>query len=176
MAAVLVLLAVFVAWPARGADVPIDVQLALYVNVWKLDRNFGDPAAARIAIVYQETNSASTAMKNEAVRWIAAHRGLEAVPIALDRAGQAAALENVKAHVFYVMRMRGADLRRIAEIARARRIRTMSGDPEYVGLGLSVGIAVRNDRPLILIDLAAARAEGADYESRLLRLAEIVNQ
>ena len=46
--------------------------------------------------------------------------------------------------------------------------------PEYVEEGIAVGIGLRNMRPLILINLEAARAEGAAFSSQLLSLARIV--
>ncbi len=175
-AAVLLLTALFAFPRALAADVPIPVQLALFTNVWKLDRNFEGHATATIAILYQEANAASVADKNAVLAWIAAQRSLRAVPVAVDGSVGIEILETVQADVLYVTRMRGADLARVARIARARDIRTMAGAPEYVRLGLSVAIGVRNDRPLIIINLDAARAEGAAYQAQLLRLAEIVRE
>jgi len=70
--------------------------------------------------------------------------------------------------------MRGADIEQIVRIARARRIRTMAGLTDYLVIGLSVGIGVRNDRPRIMINLDAAKAEGAAYQAQLLQMAELV--
>jgi hypothetical protein len=50
----------------------------------------------------------------------------------------------------------------------------MAGLIEYLRTGLSVGIGVRNDRPHIMINLAAAKAEGAAYQAQLLRMSEII--
>ena len=41
--------------------------------------------------------------------------------------------------------------------------------------GLAVGVGLRGKKPEILINLEAARAEGADFNAQLLRLARIVN-
>ena len=46
--------------------------------------------------------------------------------------------------------------------------------PEYVEAGVSVGIGIRRDRPLIIVNLAQARAEGTAFSSQLLALARIV--
>ena len=55
-----------------------------------------------------------------------------------------------------------------------RRFRTITGVPEYVDQGLAVGIGIRRDRPLIIVNLEQARAEGAAFSSQLLALARIV--
>jgi hypothetical protein len=70
--------------------------------------------------------------------------------------------------------MRGADVWGVAKVARARDIRTITGVPEYVQRGLSVAIGPRDDRPVIILNLDAARAEGAAYQAQLLRLTNIV--
>ena len=46
----------------------------------------------------------------------------------------------------------------------------IDGDPQ----GVSVAMARRGSRPAIVINLKASRAEGADLDSTVLRLAEIV--
>lgn len=48
------------------------------------------------------------------------------------------------------------------------------GVPLYVEAGLSVAIDVRNDRPLIVINVAASRAEGSSFPAQLLQLARLV--
>jgi hypothetical protein len=51
---------------------------------------------------------------------------------------------------------------------------TLASVPAYVGAGLAIGVALRDGRPHILINLAASRLEGADLASELLKLATIV--
>lgn len=162
---------------AVAAEVPVHVQLPLFANIWKLDRSFqpaGDTAV--VAVIHQETNIASAAALREVAAWAGRTTAFRVVSVTLDAPNWEQALQTTAADVFYVTPMRGVDIRRIATIARRRGIRTMAGLTEYLQSGLSVAIGVRNDRPLILINLEAARAEGASYESQLLRLAEIVRK
>ena len=173
-AAVALLTGLFLAPRGFAGDVPIGVQLPLLTKVWKLDRNFAPRELVRIAVVFQHSNPESAAMKDAVVAWIALRPGLRAIPIPLDVAEGIGALEKVEADVFYVTRMRGANVWDVAKVARARDIRTMTGVPEYVHRGLAIAIGVRNDRPLIMVNLDAARAEGAAYQAQLLRLTDIV--
>jgi hypothetical protein len=158
---------------AMAADVPVSVQLNLYQKIWKLDRNLSARPELVLAVLYQDTYAASSEAR-EAVRVWAEANGVRCVFVALTQKTAEASLQAVIADVFYVTPMRGADIEQIARIARARQIHTMAGLTEYVLIGLSVGIGVRNDRPRIMINLDAAKAEGAAYQAPLLQMAEIV--
>jgi hypothetical protein len=50
----------------------------------------------------------------------------------------------------------------------------VTGVPDYVRRGVAVGIGVVQDKPQVLINLAAARAEGSDFDASLLRIATIL--
>lgn len=76
--------------------------------------------------------------------------------------------------VVYVTPLRSVDVAEIARISRSRGLRTVTGVPEYVEEGIAVGIGERKARPLIIINLRGARAEGSDFSSQLLNLARIV--
>lgn len=156
-----------------AAEVPVSVQLSLYHKIWKLDRNLGTRPDLVVAVLHQDSYAASAEAKAAVVAWSATSR-VRCIYVALDQKQSEASLQTVVADVFYVTPMRGANIEQIARIARARQIRTMSGLTEYVQIGLSVAIGVRNDRPRIMINLDAARAEGAAYQAQLLQMAEIV--
>ena len=48
------------------------------------------------------------------------------------------------------------------------------GVPVFVEDGLAVGIAMKGNRPLVVINLTASKAEGADFSSQLLHIAKII--
>jgi hypothetical protein len=161
---------------SSAAEVPVEIQMPLLVTIWKLDRNFKvDGGSVTVAIIFQETNHESAAAHNAVTKWLV-RKNVKAVSVALDRSDALESLRTLPADVFYVTSMRGVDIEKIAAIARSRQIRTMAATPEYVRLGLNVAIGARNDRPLVIINLEAARAEGAAYQAQLLQLAEIVKR
>lgn len=161
---------------AFAGDVPVGVQLPLFVNIWKMDRSFKPSTPIVLAVLYQKNNVRSAAAFAEVMRWARKNPGIQITSVPMEEANWDALLATVYADVFYVTAMRGVDIEQIAAIARARRIRTMADLPDYLKHGLSVAIGVRNDRPLIMINLEAARAEGAAYQAQLLKLAEIVKR
>jgi hypothetical protein len=156
--------------------VPADVQAALFKNIWKLDRNFDCTKGVRLAIVYQEKYSDSVAAKDEFLASIS-RLGPHTIVVLIEAGTQRLlgdALRGGALDMIYVTPLRAVDVSEIGRISRFYRIRTITGVPEYVEAGLAVGIGIRKDRPLIIINLAQARAEGAAFSSQLLSLARIV--
>ena len=51
---------------------------------------------------------------------------------------------------------------------------TLGGSEELVKSGVAIGVAPRGKTAKILVNVRAARAEGADLDSRLLMMAELV--
>jgi hypothetical protein len=166
-------------WAATGFAsglpvVPVNVQLAIFQNVWKLDRNFRQPV--KMAILYQENYRSSIDVKNEVVSEIGTSEArIECAALEVGTPELLTqALNTTDANVIYVAPLRAVDVAAIARISRQRHIRTITGVPEYVESGIGVGIGLRKNRPLIIINLAGARAEGADFTAQLLGLSRIV--
>lgn len=150
------------------------VQLPLFVNMWRMDRNFANHDHVSLAVLYEETNALSSATKNAVLAWAHDHPAMRIDAIPMDNPAAYGTLQTLDVDVFYLAPMRAADIVRIATTARTRHIRTMTGERDFVVLGASVAIGVRDDRPHIIINLEAAKAEGAAYPAQLLQLAEIV--
>ena len=74
----------------------------------------------------------------------------------------------------YIAPVRGVPLEEITRASEEQHFRTITGVPRYVDDGIAIGIDLRNDRPLIVINLTAARACGADLSAQVLRLARVV--
>jgi hypothetical protein len=160
---------------ASDVTVPVHVQLPLLKNIWKLDRTFPERAQVTIAIIYQESHGPSATIKTQVMSWRDTNGNHpNCIAVAIDQKGGMDLLRTVQADVFYVAPLRAADIAAIAAIARERRIRTNSAVPQYVESGLAVSIDVRDDRPLIVINVAAAKAEGASFPAQLLHLAKLV--
>jgi hypothetical protein len=161
---------------AVSMPVPAEVQVALFHNIWKLDHTFDCNKAITLAIVYQEAFSDSESAKDDVVAALGRQK-LRVTPILIDAKNNDALsgrLHEVDADVVYIAPLQAIDISAIARIARYRGVRTVTGVPEYVEQGLAVGIGLRRDRPLIIVNLVQARAEGSSFSSQLLELARIV--
>jgi len=161
---------------SASMPVPVDVQTELFINIGKLDRTFDSNKGITIGIVYQQGYPESVSVKDDLIASVK-RRNLPIVCVPLE-AGSAQLLRKrlseTDANIIYVAPLRSVDVTEIGQITRKRKIRTVTGVPEYVELGIAVGIGLRNKRPLIIINLGSARAEGANFSSQLLALARIV--
>lgn len=161
---------------APAMVVPCDVQLGLFVNIWKLDRAFHPAGTVTMAVVYQQNFNASVFARDDIVA--AALKSSTPIRCVAVEAGSQELLRkrmsDIQADVVYVAPLRAVDVAEITTISRRRGLRTMTGVPEYAEAGLAVAIGTRKNRPLIIINLEGARAEGSDFSSQLLNLARIV--
>jgi hypothetical protein len=159
-----------------SAAVPVDVQLALFGKIWKLDRNFNSSAVVSLVVVYQAGYRDSLLVKDDIIATVERLKlPIRCIPLEVSsgellRKG----LTEVDATVIYVTPLRSVDIAEIVRICRTRGLRSVTGVPEYVDDGIAVGIGERRDRPLVIINLQGARAEGSDFSSQLLNLARIV--
>jgi len=78
--------------------------------------------------------------------------------------------------VYLVPGLSARDLGRVTAASRRAGVVTASASASFVRRGVSLGITLRLSKPKILVNLAANKAEGADFSSRLLRLAEVIGR
>lgn len=166
--------------------VPVDVQYPLFLKILTYDRALQERTGEElvVGVLYQERVRESWLAKDafmEAMQAspIGSVQGVpvRAVPLTAARGPELAqALAEGEVDALYVTPMRAPAIDHIAHVTRARRITTLTGVPAYVEAGLAVGIGLDGRRPEILVNLEAARAEGADFKAPLLRLARIVEE
>lgn len=160
------------------SPIPARVQMLLFSKIWMFDRSVAENDQIVMAVLYQSTFRASAEAKDlviEAVR----DEGLKirCVPVALDDVQHLSSrLQAVKADVFYVTEMRGIDILEVVGVSRARKIKTITVVAEYIETGVAIGLRVRSDKPVIVVNLIAAKAEGSDLTGQLLKVATIIGE
>jgi YfiR/HmsC-like len=167
----------------EGPDLAITLQFPLLLKILQFDKNFPARAGQEIVIgvVYQgrfrasaraceEMRKAARAADTERV----AERHIDIVEIDLERVKLRDALDSLKVDVVYVAPLRATDITTITDVSRELNITTVTGNEEYVHQGLSVGLGVWQEKPRVFVNLEASRAEGADFSSRFLSLAQVV--
>ena len=85
-------------------------------------------------------------------------------------------MESDSVNILIVAPLQAYSIEEITTISRTKHIMTFSSVPEYVNEGLSVGIGLKGGKPQILINLDAAKLEGLDFSSQLLKLAKIIQE
>ncbi len=165
------------------APVPTAIQLSLVLKVLTANRN--RPLETRpvlvIGIVYQRTSRESREVKDRLVAEIEKGTANDWAPPVrfglIDVSNPrdlASGVETTKPDILYVSPLNGFDIDAIASLSRARKILTFTGVPTFVKLGLSVGFGSERGETRILINRKASLAEGADFSSKLLKLAEVI--
>ena len=163
---------------AQDMDVPVQMQVALFLKVLTFDRNLVVPPASEIvvAVVFQSGYRSSVNARNIAMNALSLtgnQRKIRAIAIDLDRETLGAALTRHRPSVLYVAPLRAVDIGDLAADARNAGVTTVTGVPHYISLGLAVSVRLQGERPKLLINAEAAKAEGADFSAELLKLAKI---
>jgi hypothetical protein len=165
-------------------EVPAEAQVLVFLKVLTYDRVLApsDTGAIRIAVLYAAGNLESEANRDAMLRALAAHTGkmingrrfeYGAHPYQSGESlSQCLAREGVR--VLYVAKGLGGQLDSITTATRRQRVLTITGVPDFVAQGISVGTVLRAEQPRILLNLAAVKAEGHDMNANLLRLCEVI--
>lgn len=162
-------------------------QWALFQKILVYDRNldrFGGKSL-NVGVVYQKKDRLSLQSRDQFHAAVAANPELKGVhqkkgfnfscvDLALeDSSDLAAAITELSVDLLYITPMRTLDVELVAAVSRAQQRTTLTGVPDYVEAGLAVGLGVKGEKPRILVNLKAAKAEGANFNSRLLKLAKV---
>ena len=167
------------------ADLPARQRILLVLRVLVYDRNL--PARAPrdvvVAVLFRPGDAESERERDEVLESLArlsdeaVARGRTirgaAVPVGTpaELSERLAALRPAAAWLCGTLEPLAAE---IAPVAAARKVPTMAGSRAAVEAGVAVGIVPGPRRAAILVNAAAARAQGADLDAALLGVAEMV--
>jgi hypothetical protein len=172
--------------PAGAEDMalPVAQQVPLLLKILTYDRNFEKKAGAELAIgiVYDPTDRDSAKATTDLGNTLFQSRDKTVKQLKIKyytiEYTNAADLERfVKQKgisVLYIAPGNTRNLANIVQLSQELRLTTTTGVPDYVRRGASVGLALSQDKPQILINLQSTRAEGIQFDASLLRLATIV--
>jgi hypothetical protein len=166
---------------AQSMEVPVRIQFGLFSKIVSFNRSdhgkHNDDFV--LGVLYQKAVRASVEVADEASALAAQllfdGRKVRVVSIPLSSSTDLdAALVKLHPDALYVAPMRSADIDAISRSSRRLQVLTLTGVSSFVDDGLAVGIAQQGNRPQVLINLAASKAEGADFSSQLLRVSKII--
>jgi hypothetical protein len=167
-----------IASPTMAQDVPVPsaVQVPLLLKILTFDRHLAAAAEPLVVgVVFQRRNRASAAIGDEVrVLLTASARPIRVIVIDLDETRDLRGMllrESVR--VVYIAPLQAVSISTLTDATRGEGVVSITGVPRYVEQGLAVGIDMSDSRPRIVINLAASRAEGADFSAELLKLARL---
>ena len=165
---------------------PVAKQVPLLLKILTYDRNFEKKAGAELAIgiVYDpaDRDSAKATSDLGSTLHQIQDRGQTVKQLKIQyytiEYTNAADLERfVKQKgisVLYIAPGNARNLANLVQLSQELHLTTTTGVPDYVHRGASVGLALAQDKPQILINLQSTRAEGIQFDASLLGLATIV--
>ena len=173
---------------ATGVDniprIACDIQFDLTLKILTFDRNLRLRVGEEliIGIVYDNDSPASAQVKMEMERAIedSAFKSVDRIPIRkmvldISRSGNwTADLAKSGVDLVYLTPLREQALIRMLGICRKMKLMTVASLPEYPARGATIGFEPPGGKPVIIINLRAAGAEGADFSSRLLSMAKVI--
>lgn len=184
--AVLLIIQLAGAASAVEMEVPIEIQFPLFLKILPFDRNlktrFGDEIV--LGIVYQEKFRKSFNVKTQLENFLEnlREKKIDDVPfryvlINLSRLSEfKAMLAREQVDIVYITPLRAIAVETLVSHCRSMGITSLTGVPAYCELGIAISIGSKGGSPLIFINLPGARSEGADFSSRLLKLARVINK
>lgn len=182
--AVALLLLGVVSVVAQEMQVPVELQAALVLKALSFQRSLPERAGEEIVVgvAYQGRYARSVETKEDLLRAVTrmGDQQVAGIPVrwlTIDL-GQTSALveelHRLSIDVLYVCPLRALAISALSQAARQAKVLTCTGVPSYVYEGLALGVGLKGDRPQLLINLEAARAEGADFDARLLKLCKVL--
>jgi hypothetical protein len=172
--------------PARAEQMPLaaETQIPLILKVLTYDRNLEQKAGKElvIGIVHDPADRESAKATDEvgSTLYRFAGKTVKRLPMryfTIEYTGEADLQRFVAEKgisVLYLTPGSAKALPVVLKVCEERDLISVTGVPEYVRRGVAVGISVVQDKPQILINLAAARAVGAEFDASLLRIATIL--
>lgn len=163
--------------------IPLGTQFQLFLKILLFNRTAVVKDQLVILIVYQKNFRVSLNTLNEIKslnrdNLIGDFNGkpvrLESVSIENELDLETYLLHN-KPDVIYIPPLRAIDIKMLAKIATEIKVLTLTGVPDYVKFGVTIGVDIKGEKPEIMINLRSAKESGADFSSQLLKLSRIVN-
>lgn len=85
-----------------------------------------------------------------------------------------AALRQAKVNVVYLSLGGEAFARPLSDMARRGKVLIVSGEEEHAKSPAGLVAVLRGQKPKIIVNLSVARGQGAQFDARLLRLADVI--
>jgi hypothetical protein len=169
---------------AQHVSVPIDLQVKLLPKILSLDKNFDKTQGGkkvRIGIIYDGSLRNSVKTKNEVFKESKENqlklKNSDIVFVSIDLSNIESldeVLLNNNLYAVFILPLRGYDISSISKICRSNKIISFTSVPEFISQGVSVSFDIVNEKIKISINLQAAKAEGANFSSHLLKIANVI--
>lgn len=169
---------------AQKIGVPIDIQVDLLPKILSLNKSFNlndSNSVIKVGILFNSSLRSSMTVKNKIIDQVEGSefkvKNAKAVLVPID----VSKITNIEQYfienaikVLYLTPIRGLDITEITKLCRKNQIITFTGVPNFINENdISVGFELENNKLQITINLESAKAEGANFSSRLLNVSQV---
>ena len=169
---------------AKADELPAKTRVTVLLTTLSYDLNIksrGD--ALRIGVVGKADDGHSVKHAKEALAAFEVAsskrvKGMGIVVLDLSSSKEsdlAATIKSKSVNVLYLGSQLGSLEKTAIKLARDMKILTLSGQENTIKAGAAIGAVLEQGKPRILVNLKAAKVQGAKLDARLLRLVRIVN-
>jgi len=165
------------------AQLPAQAEVQILMRVLAYDRALGRNGGGDviIAVLFDGGSAASSRARGDLVRELHSPnlqsilgRGVKVLELNLAAGGLADALRSEHVSAVYLTPGLDAYLNGVLAAAESAHVTTLGGSESYARRGVAVGVSAESGRPQLFVNLASARADGADLPSSLLRLTTVI--
>jgi hypothetical protein len=167
---------------AAADPLPAKNQALLLLRILAYDHNIAsrvDNKKVTILVVSKTDSDSAAADMTSVLKEIGKSTKLSGNAIQVSRVtfdDKTFDLSKVKAAAIYVAPGLGDNIATITSGSQKNKILSFTGSPELVTSGVSVGFGNDSGKPVIWVNIPAAKREGADLDVALLRVAKIVKK
>jgi hypothetical protein len=165
--------------------VPEEIQVPIFLKILTYDRSLGGRGedTIHIGVLYFSDNERSKKNKDAIIENLELNKDktINGIPFNFmeiefsDEKKLDEVIKKRRINVLYVSSDGSAMIKKISPITQAGKVLTITGSVDYVSQGISVGLAVKEEKPQIVINLPSARAEGSDFSANLLKVCKVIN-
>jgi len=172
---------------AEDKEITLNLQVKHLFTAFEYDNNFktrmDDTLIIGILYFPEEPNSRREAL--ELYKALTAYKSktLDNLQMSafLFSSGSINSLERIisidKIDLLYISAGRKRTIRNITKVTQSKKVFSFTSHPDYVAdCGVSMAVGYKDHNPKIYLNLASAKAEGADFNAKFLRVANIVGE
>ena len=162
---------------------PIDLQLRIIPKILSLEKNLAQSKEKffNISILFSKEQRNSAQVFESFTKSVnelgIAIKDKEATVLPFDISGKGnirSFLKNNKIKLLYITPIRGIDISEITKTCKEEGVLTITGVEEYSINQVSVVLSLEDNKLQIMINQKSSKQEGADFSSRLLRIAKLI--
>lgn len=172
--------------PQTGKAVSADIQVPLLLKALTYDRTLGEKARGDIlvGILYKPDDAESEAVARSVAKHIAATSMQTGTDLPVyyrmipyrDELDLGNIIREEWVDVLYLSPALDEFLQNVLPITAEAKVLSVTGVPEYVGLGVSMGVEEQGGRAGMIVNLASAESEGSRFAGQFLSLCRVIRE